>query len=135
MALVWSLATIACAFASSYGELMAARAVVGFGEAAYGAVGAALLATLFPDRMRSTVLAAFLAASLVGSVVGVAMGGFIAERIGWAWAFGSLGLLLYATVVAIAFHLRVVLGEEPWLARAFGGDWQQYARRVPRWFW
>ena len=54
---------------------------------------------------------------------------------GWAWAFGSVGLLLYAAVVAIAFHLRVVLGEEPWLARAFGSDWQQYAGRVPRWFW
>lgn len=54
---------------------------------------------------------------------------------GWAWAFGSIGLLIYATLVAIAFHLRVVLGEEPWLARTFGSEWQQYADRVPRWFW
>src|ERR1700757_5252339 len=33
MALVWSLATIACAFASSYVQLLGARSVVGLGEA------------------------------------------------------------------------------------------------------
>jgi len=54
MALVWSLATISCAFATSYPNLLAARALVGVGEAAYGTVGAALLASLFPPRMRST---------------------------------------------------------------------------------
>jgi protein-S-isoprenylcysteine O-methyltransferase Ste14 len=55
--------------------------------------------------------------------------------VGWAWSFDSLGLLAYAVVVATAFHLRVALGEEPWLARTYGNEWQQYASRVPRWFW
>jgi protein-S-isoprenylcysteine O-methyltransferase Ste14 len=54
--------------------------------------------------------------------------------VGWAWSFGLAGLLVYAIVVAIAFHLRVVLGEEPWLARTHGAQWQEYASRVPRWF-
>jgi protein-S-isoprenylcysteine O-methyltransferase Ste14 len=54
--------------------------------------------------------------------------------LGWAVAFGSPGLLIYTIIVAIAFHLRVVLGEEPWLARAHGAQWHEYARRVPRWF-
>lgn len=53
---------------------------------------------------------------------------------GWATAFRSVGLLLYALAVILAFHLRVVLGEEPWLARRHGGAWEQYARRVRRWF-
>ena len=66
MAMVWSLATISCAFAASYGHLLAARAMVGVGEAAYGTVGVALLATLFPARMRSTVIGAFLAAGMIG---------------------------------------------------------------------
>jgi protein-S-isoprenylcysteine O-methyltransferase Ste14 len=55
--------------------------------------------------------------------------------LGWAWSFRSLGLLVYAAVIAIAFHLRIVLGEEPWLARTYGDEWRQYASRVPRWFW
>ena len=84
MALVWSLATIACAFAASYGQLLGARALVGVGEAAYGTVGAALLASLFPARMRSTVLGAFLAAGMLGSVLGVVLGGFIARTMGLA---------------------------------------------------
>ena len=93
MALVWSLATIACAFAGSYAQLLGARAIVGVGEAAYGTVGAALLASLFPPRMRSTVLGAFLAArASLGSVLGVVLGGFIAERWGWQAGFGAVGV-------------------------------------------
>jgi MFS family permease len=92
MALVWSLATISCAFAASYMQLFAARAVVGIGEAAYGTVGAALLATMFPVRMRSSVLGAFFLAGILGSVLGVVVGGFIAQRWGWQMGFGAVGI-------------------------------------------
>lgn len=105
MALVWSLSTIACAYAGSYAHLLGARAMVGLGEAAYGTVGVALLATLFPARMRSTVLGAFLAASMAGSLLGVVLGGMIAERWGWQAGFGVVGmpgLLLAMLFVAVA---------------------------------
>jgi len=92
MALIWSLATISCAFAASYVHLLGARALVGVGEAAYGTVGAALLASLFPVRMRSSVLGAFLAAGMMGSVLGVVLGGFIAEHWGWQAGFGAVGV-------------------------------------------
>jgi len=52
---------------------------------------------------------------------------------GWALAFHSRTLLIYALAVAITFHLRVVLGEEPWLARTHGDRWVSYKARVPRW--
>lgn len=55
--------------------------------------------------------------------------------LGWAVASGLSGLYVYAIVVATAFHLRVVLGEEPWLSRAHGAQWHEYAQRVPRWLW
>jgi len=55
--------------------------------------------------------------------------------LGWATAFAVPGLFLYALAIAVAFHLRVVFGEEPWLARTHGARWEDYARRVPRWFW
>ncbi|MHB9123630.1 MAG: methyltransferase family protein [Thermoanaerobaculia bacterium] len=54
--------------------------------------------------------------------------------IGWALAFGHRGLGIYAAAVAVAFHLRVVLAEEPWLARTHGAEWDEYAKRVRRWF-
>lgn len=53
--------------------------------------------------------------------------------LGWAAAFASVGLLLYALGVVLAFQLRVVLGEEPWLVRTHGDEWAQYAARVRRW--
>jgi protein-S-isoprenylcysteine O-methyltransferase Ste14 len=52
---------------------------------------------------------------------------------GWAWGFRSLALLVYAAVVATAFHIRVVAFEEPRLARAHGRAWLQYRAAVPRW--
>jgi len=55
--------------------------------------------------------------------------------LGWAFAFGSNGLLVYAAAVVLAFHLMVVLGEEPWLVRTHGSLWEQYKSRVPRWLW
>lgn len=53
--------------------------------------------------------------------------------IGWASSFASVRLALYAFAVAVAFQLRVVYGEEPWLARTHGGAWEDYRARVPRW--
>jgi predicted MFS family arabinose efflux permease len=106
MALVWSIATIACAFTESYGQLLGARAVVGLGEAAYGTVGAALIASLFPPRMRSTVLGAFLFAGILGSVLGVMLGGVIAERWGWQAGFGTVGIPGLFLAFAFLFFVR-----------------------------
>ena len=47
--------------------------------------------------------------------------------------FGSLSLTVYAVLVLIGFHLRVVLYEEPTLARSFGAEWERYLQAVPRW--
>jgi protein-S-isoprenylcysteine O-methyltransferase Ste14 len=52
---------------------------------------------------------------------------------GWAVSFQSGPLALYALIVVLAFHLRVVFGEEPVLARTFGAQWEDYRSRVPRW--
>lgn len=101
MAGVWSLATLSCMWTRSFGQLFVARAVVGVGEAGYGSVGAAVIASHFPVRMRGALLAGFFAAASVGSVLGVMLGGAIAARWGWQAAFGVLGLP--GLVLAIAY--------------------------------
>ncbi len=53
---------------------------------------------------------------------------------GWAIGFRSWPLAAYAVAAMLAFHLRVVLHEEPWLARTHGETWTNYKTRVPRWF-
>ena len=53
--------------------------------------------------------------------------------LGWALTFHSRTLVIYAAGVITAFHLRIVLGEEPWLARTHGEAWTRYSAHVPRW--
>jgi protein-S-isoprenylcysteine O-methyltransferase Ste14 len=52
---------------------------------------------------------------------------------GWAVLFWSFTLTVYSALVLLAFHIRVIVGEEPWLQRTFGADWESYRARVPRW--
>ncbi|WP_076861050.1 MFS transporter [Bradyrhizobium mercantei] len=92
MAAIWSLATIACGYATSYLQLLSLRGLVGAGEAGYNAVGSAILAARFPARMRALVLASFTAAATVGVVTGVVLGGIIAKNYGWQLAFGIVGI-------------------------------------------
>jgi len=92
MAVLWSIACISCMFARSYAQLLVARAIVGLGEAGYGSVGAAMIATHFPQRMRGGLLGGFFASASVGSVLGVILGGVIATHFGWQAAFGVVGV-------------------------------------------
>jgi protein-S-isoprenylcysteine O-methyltransferase Ste14 len=52
---------------------------------------------------------------------------------GWGLAAGSRLLLAYAVALAVAFHLRVVLYEEPRLREQFGAEWAAYRASVGRW--
>lgn len=54
--------------------------------------------------------------------------------LGWTLFFRSTTLLLYTAVVMLAFYLRVVLVEEPWLARRHGQAWDRYRGQARRWF-
>ena len=53
--------------------------------------------------------------------------------IGWSAFTGSSTLAIYTCFVIAAFHLRVLLHEEPFLARTHGDAWKEYRARVPRW--
>jgi len=53
--------------------------------------------------------------------------------LGWAISFALQGLFVYAVAMAVGFHLRVVLAEEPWLTRSFGRGYDDYKGRVRRW--
>jgi MFS family permease len=105
MAALWSIATLACGLAQDYQQMLAARLIVGVGEAAYGSVGLAVLLTVFPVRMRATISGAFLAGGMIGSVLGISVGGFIAARLGWRAAFA--GMAVFGIVLTICYPLVV----------------------------
>jgi MFS family permease len=124
MAAVWSLATLSCMFARNYSLLFAARSLVGLGEAGYGSAGAALIASLFPGRLRARLLAAFFSAASIGSVLGVVLGGVIAAHWGWQSAFSVVGI---PGLVLALFYLKVrdykTVDLTPSLAQAAGSTW------------
>jgi len=93
MAMLWSLATLACALSRRYGDLLAARVFVGVGEAAYGSVGVAVAVSVFPARMRALIVGMFTAGGVFGSVLGVGLGGVIAEQMGWRWSFAAMAFV------------------------------------------
>jgi protein-S-isoprenylcysteine O-methyltransferase Ste14 len=57
----------------------------------------------------------------------------VAMVVGQGLLFGSRAVLVYAVGLALAFHLFVVLYEEPTLRARFGEEYAAYCRRVPRW--
>jgi MFS family permease len=79
----WALATGAGALATGFAGLLAARSLVGVGEAAYGTAAPALLADLFPRERRGQVFAFFYAAIPLGAALGFAVGGVVAQHLGW----------------------------------------------------
>ena len=106
MATLWSLATLACGIATNYGQMLTARFFVGLGEAAYGSVGIALIISIFPAYLRSTLTGAFMAGGAFGSVVGMALGGVFAARFGWRSAFVAMAIFGAALVVTYALTVN-----------------------------
>jgi MFS transporter, Spinster family, sphingosine-1-phosphate transporter len=101
---IWSLATAVSGLARSYPQLLAGRAVVGIGEAAYVAIAPALLADCFPVARRGRVYAVLNMAIPVGAALGYIVGGQVSGHFGWRAAFfvaGVPGLVLALSVLRL----------------------------------
>jgi MFS family permease len=88
----WSLATAAAGLTRSFMQLVAARAGVGVGEAAYATISPALLADCFPVARRGRAFSVFYVAIPVGAAVGYLLGGMLERAFGWRAAFYAVGL-------------------------------------------
>ena len=60
--------------------------------------------------------------------------GVVGFVLGLSLIAGSWRMALYAAVLAVGFHLRVIFYEEPALARLFGIEWHVYRANVHRWW-
>lgn len=89
--LIWSAATYGSGHAHSFWQMMAARAVVGVGEASYAAVAPTIIDDLAPADKKGKWLSVFYLAIPVGSALGYLLGGFIEKRWGWRVAFYAAG--------------------------------------------
>jgi MFS family permease len=73
--LVWSCGTLACGFSHSFGQLFAARIVVGLGEAVLSPAAISLISDYFPPSRRGTAVGFFLSGIAMGIGAAILIGG------------------------------------------------------------
>jgi len=113
---LWSVATIASGFATSFAQLFTARLLVGLGEAALGPCAISLIADLFPpDRrgrpisiyMTGQALASGIAIAFTGQILAAAARGafmawpILAGMAPWRTSFIIAGVLGLSVVIAM----------------------------------
>ena len=133
---VWSLATVLSGLAHNFPQLLAGRAIVGIGEAAYVAIAPALLADCFPPERRARVYAVLNMAIPVGAALGYIVGGQVSEHFSWRAAFyvaGVPGLLLALTVLRLPDPPRGAQERPSARAPAGQGPLRVYLRLLGNW--
>jgi MFS family permease len=101
---VWSIATAVSGLAATYGAMLAARVVVGVGEASYATLSPTIIDDLASPSKKNRWLAIFYVAIPVGSALGFAVGGQLEKHFGWRSAFflaGGPGILLALLVLLL----------------------------------
>jgi MFS transporter, Spinster family, sphingosine-1-phosphate transporter len=127
MALIWSVATLATAFCVNIGQMLAARFLVGAGEAGYSPVGQAWLSVTFRKEVRSLILGIFFAFSQLGMVVGLVVGGWLLTATGdWRvpfYVFGIPGIILAIIILFMPDYKTVKSQGEAVLSKKYFKSW------------
>ena len=121
---IWSVATAAGALAVGFWSFLAARAMVGIGEAAYATISPSLISDYFEPARRNRVLTLFYTAIPVGTALGFVIGGAVGEHWGWRHAFLICGLPGLA-----AAGLALMMKEPP----RGGTDLEESTEAAPNW--
>ncbi len=111
----WSVATVASGLAGSLMTLIAARALVGVGEASYATLAPTIIDDITPPDKKGKTLAIFYVAIPIGSACGFLLGGYLQEAWGWREAFyvaGGPGIALALTCLLIDEPARTAAPKE-----------------------
>jgi MFS transporter, DHA2 family, multidrug resistance protein len=109
---LFGASSLACAYASSTGELIAARAVLGIGAAAIFPLALSVLPVLFAPEERQRAVAAIAGASMLSFPIGPIVGGYLLNHFWWGSVF-----LINVPIVVIALTAVVMLLPESRSAR------------------
>jgi MFS family permease len=101
---VSTVAFIGCALSPTYVVLLAARVAQGIGAGLILSCGPALATSLFPEAMRTLVLARYMMMFAIGSALGPSVFGLLIEHFGWSAVFS-----FRAPIAAAAFLLAWTL--------------------------
>jgi MFS family permease len=99
---LFTVASLAAALARGQAELLAARALAGFGAALAIPAALALITALFNEgRERNRALGIVSAGIDVGLVAGAVLGGLVTAALGWPWVFVAVVPFGAAAIAAI----------------------------------
>ncbi|CAG9209342.1 Uncharacterized transporter YybO [Paraburkholderia sabiae] len=105
-AFLWGLASAITMFASGFGGVFAARAVLGVAEAPGFPVSSKATGYWFPRKERALATAIFDAAAKFSNVIGVPLVAVVVVNAGWRWGFGVTALLSFAYFIAFLVIYR-----------------------------
>ena len=100
---IWSAATMACGVARTYPQLVAARMVVGFGEAGGVPPSYALITDTFAPGRRGVAFGIYNLGPPIGAALGIALGASIAAAYDWRDAFVAIGVVGVVAALALPF--------------------------------
>lgn len=101
--LTWSAFTAVCGLAQNFLQLVTARIGVGVGEAGCTPAAHSLISDIVPRERRASALGVYSMGAPIGALLGMAIGGLIADALGWRAGFlvaGVPGLLVGGLVAA-----------------------------------
>jgi MFS transporter, DHA2 family, multidrug resistance protein len=104
---LFGLASLACAYSHTSGELVAARAVLGLGAAVILPLALAVIPVLFTPQERQKAIAVVMAAVFLGYPLGPILGGWLLDTFWWGSVF-----LINVPVIVIALAAVVLLMPE-----------------------
>src|SRR6266702_4923413 len=104
---LFGVASLACAYAGSAGELIAARAVLGLAAAVVLPLSLAVLPVLFTAAERPRAIAAVGGATFLGYPIGPILGGWLLDHFWW----GSVFLINIPVVVIAVAAVALLMSE------------------------
>jgi len=115
--ILFGASSAACAYATSTGELIAARAVLGLGAAAIFPLSLAVIPVLFAPEERQKAIALMASATFISFPIGPIVGGYLLDHFWWGSVF-----LINVPVVALALIAVAILLPESRSAQRRGVD-------------
>ena len=110
---LFGVASLACAYSRTSGELVAARAVLGIGAAVIMPLSLAVIPVLFSPAERQKAIAVVMSAVFIGYPLGPILGGWLLDNFWWGSVF-----LINVPVIALALIAVATLMPE---SRSEGG--------------
>src|SRR6202167_2218538 len=100
---LFGASSAACAYATSTGELIAARAVLGIGAAAIFPLSISVVPVLFAPAERRRAIAFIAAATMLSFPIGPIVGGYLLDHLWWGSVFLINVPVVVLAVLAVTF--------------------------------